>query len=511
MKKTAVTLAAALLLAPVLLIGYRVVWLRYPPFPAAPGVAWNLGLEASVKGERGQDTEVSVALPDDRREWIITGEQIESGELSFSLFRKGAHRLGMWSGTLDRAEELISYRAVIVASNRASPQAPSPIPGRYPPGLEKEEIELLKRLAVRWRAWSPSKRVRAAVAAFQGSWGEGGTPQEGDAEGWKQLRERRDAPTALLALLRAARIPARRVEGLRLSEGVETETLVWVEAWTGARWERIEPQRGELFPSTASLLALSVGGEPVVRVKRGEIAQLCWTLSRETLSRWRMHYERFRTSTHWLDRWSLFRLPEEFQETFRFLLLVPMGALMICVLRNMVGFPTFGVFMPVLMALAFRTTGLGYGLAIFATLVLVGYAVRGRLDRLRLLLVPRLSVILTLVIGLFTFLALVGSKTGQRELMAVGLIPFVILTMTIERFFLVVEEAGVREGLKTAAGSALVAALTSQILQWETLQLTFFVYPELILAMAACQVLIGRYTGYRLSEVFRFRAFRGSE
>jgi hypothetical protein len=183
---------------------------------------------------------------------------------------------------------------------------------------------------------------------------------------------------------------------------------------------------------------------------------------------------------------------------------------MICVLRNLVGFPTFGIFMPVLMALAFRNTGLAYGLGIFAGVVLIGYFVRRWIDKLRLLLVPRLSVILTLVILCITIFALIGNKLGLREFMAVGLLPFVILTMTIERFFVIVEEAGPREGLWTATGSAAVATITYEILHLETLQLTFFIYPELLFAVAGAQVLLGRYKGYRLSELIRFRKLRGS-
>jgi hypothetical protein len=181
---------------------------------------------------------------------------------------------------------------------------------------------------------------------------------------------------------------------------------------------------------------------------------------------------------------------------------------MICVLRNIVGFPTFGIFMPVLMALAFRNTGLAYGLGIFAGVVLIGYLVRRWIDKLRLLLVPRLSVILTLVIACITVFALIGNKLGLREFMAVGLLPFVILTMTIERFFIITEEAGVRKGFWTAAGSAAVATITYEIIHLEPLQLTFFVYPELLFAVAAFQVLLGRYTGYRLSELIRFRKLR---
>jgi hypothetical protein len=166
--------------------------------------------------------------------------------------------------------------------------------------------------------------------------------------------------------------------------------------------------------------------------------------------------------------------------------------------------------MPVLLALAFRSTGLLYGLGIFASILCLGYAVRSGLDRMRLLLVPRMSVILTLVIACFTVLALAGNKLGMRHLMAVGLLPFVILTMIIERFFVVVEESGLKEGLQMALGSAAVAMIAYAIISWETLQLTFFVFPELLAAVAALQILLGRYTGYRLSEVFRFRSLRGS-
>jgi hypothetical protein len=183
---------------------------------------------------------------------------------------------------------------------------------------------------------------------------------------------------------------------------------------------------------------------------------------------------------------------------------------MICLLRNIIGLPTFGVFLPVLMALAFRSTGLAYGLGIFWGVVLFGYVVRRQIDKLRLLLVPRLSVILTLVILCIIFFALLGNKFGLREFMAVGLLPFVILTMTIERFFVIVEESGGREAIWTAVGSAGVAVITYKILQLEPLQLTFFVYPELLFVIAAIQVLVGRYTGYRLLELFRFRGFWSS-
>jgi len=166
--------------------------------------------------------------------------------------------------------------------------------------------------------------------------------------------------------------------------------------------------------------------------------------------------------------------------------------------------------MPVLMAIAFRTTGLFYGLMIFAGILGIGYAIRRWLNDLHLLLVPRLSTILTLIIFCFAVLALIGNKLEVRNMMAVGLLPFVILTMTVERFYILIEETGVRETLLTAAGSTAVSILTYAILDIERLQLFFFVFPEMLFAVAACQILLGRYTGYRISEYIRFRALKGA-
>jgi len=313
---------------------------------------------------------------------------------------------------------------------------------------------------------------------------------------------------ALLTLLRAAGLPARVAEGFFLAESVMAAPVRWIDVWTGQEWERVQPETGHIYPASVSFLVLTLGGAAPVRISAPETLETRWALSKQIISQWRMQFERVQRSTRLLDRWSLFSLPPQFQETFRILLLVPIGALMICVLRNIIGFSTFGIFMPVLMALAFRNTGLAYGLCIFGGVLLLGYVVRSRLDRLRLLLVPRLSVMVTLVICCFTLFALAGSKLGLRELMAVGLLPFVILTMTIERFFITVEESGGREALKMALGSAAVAAITHEIIHFEGLQLTFFVYPELLLAVAAFQIVVGRYTGYRLSEYLRFRTFR---
>ena len=501
-------LAVVLLLVSFLLIGYRILWLKYPILPAAPQKVWQFTVDAHVNGGE-KETTVMIGLPSTHRGQIVAEERIRSGTLSFNLLREGLNQIGLWSGAISPRGEVIGYGSTIQVQPQRLLKTKPPRLEPYPKNVGEAEQKLARRLVGKWDPLPSADRLRRVAAAVKGFWGTP-LPDAQDLQAWSAFQEKHSQLDAFLLLLRAADLPARVVEGLQLAQSVTNSTLTWIEVWTGQEWENLHPEKGEIHQAPAPFLPLTTDGLPVVRVNNGELSEVRFTLNREIINQWRMQFARIMRSNRFLDRWSLFRLPPEFQRTFRILMLVPIGALMICLLRNMVGFPTFGIFLPVLMALAFRNTGLVYGLGIFWGVVLVGYLVRRWIDKLRLLLVPRLSVILTLVIICITVFALLGNKFGLREFMAVGLLPFVILTMTIERFFVIVEEAGAQQGLLTAAGSAGVATITYEILQLEPLQLTFFVYPELLFAVAAVQVLLGRYTGYRLLELFRFRRFWSS-
>jgi hypothetical protein len=504
MKRPTLLLAVALSLLSFALIGYRVIWLKYPVFPAAPEKVWRLSMDARVKGGENGETTVRIALPSSHRGQMIAEERIHSGSISFNLLPEGLNQIGVWSGKINPEGETIGYSATVKVGPERSFKNGSPL---LPPlsSVGEKEQELARRLVGKWDSLPPADRLRRIAAALRGIWGSP-PPEDQDIREWSAFQQKHPHLEAALLLFWAAGLPARVVEGLQLAESVAGATLTRVEVWTGQEWELLQPEKGEIYQKPAPFLTLATG-LTAVRVVNGELSEIRWTLNRLIISQWRLQFDRIMNSNHFLDRWSLFRLPADFQGTFRILILVPIGALMICLLRNIIGFPTFGVFLPVLLALAFRNTGLAYGLGIFWGVVLFGFLVRRQIDRLRLLLVPRLSVVLTLVILCIIFFALLGNKLGLREFMAVGLLPFVILTMTIERFFVIVEEAGAREALWNAAGSVGVAVIAYKIYQLEPLQLTFFVYPELLFLVAGIQLLLGRYTGYRLLELFRFRGF----
>jgi hypothetical protein len=72
------------------------------------------------------------------------------------------------------------------------------------------------------------------------------------------------------------------------------------------------------------------------------------------------------------------------------------------------------------------------------------------------------------------------------------------------------EERGGSEALQQGLGSLLVATVAFTVMDLEIAKHLVFVFPESLLIVLALTLLIGRYTGYRLSELFRFRDFTGS-
>jgi hypothetical protein len=93
--------------------------------------------------------------------------------------------------------------------------------------------------------------------------------------------------------------------------------------------------------------------------------------------------------------------------------------------------------------------------------------------------------------------------------LSVALFPMVIIAMTIERMSVVWEERGPVDAMRAGFGSLVVAVIAYVAMGWAWLEHLVFTFPELLLVVLALVVLAGRYTGYRLLELSRFKALSG--
>ncbi|QMT61811.1 inactive transglutaminase family protein [Legionella sp. PC997] len=313
---------------------------------------------------------------------------------------------------------------------------------------------------------------------------------------------------AAILILNQSKISAIPVKGIYLSQKSKAELSSFLAVFNGKNWIYINPKTGGAgLPK--DFLIWQYGNEPVFNVEGGKKPQFSLTVSPTPINALSIAKSRGLQSDSQLLRFSLLQLPVNAQATYKILLTVPIGAFIILILRNFIGLKTFGTFMPVLIALAFRETHVVWGISLFVIIVSFGLLARFYLDQLRLLLVPRLAAILTVVIMLMIFISIISQNLGLDAGLSVALFPLVILTMTIERMCITWDERGASEAIKSGIGSLIAAVISYWAMSYEPLQYLVFAFPELILVLLALILWFGQYRGYRLFELKRFKSLAG--
>lgn len=314
-----------------------------------------------------------------------------------------------------------------------------------------------------------------------------------------------DFADLLTTLLASARIPARMVHGFPLAGRQRSAELVsWLEVHDGDRWLYFNPATGEQSLPDRFLVWWR-GNEPLVSVAGGSNVQVDFAIQENHLDAVAIAEKQAIQRGRSAVDFSLYSLPIRTQAVYSVLLMIPIGALIMVIMRNIVGIDAFGTFMPVLIALAFRETKLLWGLILFSLLVTLGLTIRFLLDRLRLLLVPRLSAVLIVVVILMLFISMTSHRLGLEMGLSVALFPMVIIAMTIERMSVVWEERGPADAIRGGIGSLFVAVAAYIFMGLPWLEHLIFTFPELLLVILSIVLLAGRYTGYRLTELRRFK------
>jgi len=310
-------------------------------------------------------------------------------------------------------------------------------------------------------------------------------------------------------MLLLSRIPARVVNGIYLSDfNRHAGILHWLEAYVDGSWKSFAASADSsnlpenAFPwwrGTARIAKLAGGKnlESNLTIAAASVPALRRVLATD-----------LRKNTNLLA-YSLFTLPLSTQQVYKIILTVPIGVFFLTLLRNVVGVRTFGTFMPVLIAIAFRETHVLWGLVLFTLVVSIGLLVRLYLESLRLLVVPRLSSVLIVVVLSMAGISVVSNQLGFERGLSVALFPIVILTMTVERMSIIWDERGPAEMIRLGIGSLIVAVAVYWIMVNSYVEHLCLVFPELLLIVLACNLLLGRYAGYRLLDLPRFRVLAG--
>ncbi|MBI5155576.1 transglutaminase, partial [Candidatus Poribacteria bacterium] len=310
----------------------------------------------------------------------------------------------------------------------------------------------------------------------------------------------------MVALLRAKNIPARMANGLILENSRKRTTHAWAEAWVDGHWVPFCPTNDHFARIPENYLELGKGDAAVITHSRNIGFDWKWTVRHQLNTRERAVLSNVDHPLNILRAWTTLKDYHVSLDLIMVILMVPIGATVVAFARNIVGVVPFGTFMPTLVAVSFRDTGFLLGAIMFTTVMIGAVTVNWMLLKLRLLHIPRLTIIITVVVLSILGVSVLCIKAGLGNGAAVSLFPMAILSLTSERFTQTLLLDGAREAARRLFVTFVVSCACYLVIGWTTLQLLLVAFPELLLVNIAINLVLGSWTGLRLVELTRFRA-----
>lgn len=187
------------------------------------------------------------------------------------------------------------------------------------------------------------------------------------------------------------------------------------------------------------------------------------------------------------------------------ILMLPVMATVIAAARQFVGVKAFGIFAPTVIALSFLATGLLYGVTIFIAIIVLGTLARLVARRFRLLYLPRMAIVLSLLAFAIFGMFFAGAIFDKPGFISISIFPILIMTVLTEHFVSVQMEQGLKTATKLTLETLALSVVGYLIGDWTFFKTLILAYPELVLLTLLVNYITGKFTGLRLTEYLRFR------
>jgi len=486
------------------LVWYKVGVLGIPFLPHEKRSVYKVGAEITFEGQK-KAALISMALPQPQEGIQILSEDVSSSGFGYAEAQTKNGKRAEWSKRKVEGPQILYYSLEVLME----PGEHNPKP---PMEYSEQESESLSDLpnTLRNTAKNLLDDVRSRSAdthSFVAQLIQDFSAKEPSQAVKILLSQSKETKIEILyRLLRYRKISVRKIHGLYLENERRNIALTpMLEAYDGKKWQLYDLNKGKVTRDK-NFFIWKQGGDSLIEVTGASKSNISFSLNeRQVPVQYLLDKKEVLKKDAILD-FSLFSLPISEQNAYKHILLVPFGALVVVLLRVLVGLRTSGTFMPILIALAFMETTLFAGLIMFIVIVGIGLIIRSYLSSLNLLLVSRISAVMIVVILIMSFMSILSFKLGIKEVLTVTFFPMIILAWTIERMSILWEEEGAKEVLIQGGGSLIVAVIAYFVMSNAFISHITFNFPELLLVVLAVIIMLGRYSGYRLSELIRFKS-----
>jgi hypothetical protein len=192
--------------------------------------------------------------------------------------------------------------------------------------------------------------------------------------------------------------------------------------------------------------------------------------------------------------------------TIVLLLLLPLVATLVSVLHYLLGISGYGIFMPTMMAVAFLATGTVGGLVLMAVILAITLLSNLVVKKLKLHFWPARSITLLFVgLGIFGGMSLV-SYLGIFDVSKISIFPILFMILLTEDFVRTQLVKSKKEAVRLTLGTLILGVFGALLMEMKWLQNTVLNYAEVVVILVILiNILVGNYSGIRLSEIKRFK------
>ena len=483
---------------------YKAAYLGFPLTPGEKQKVWTVEATIDFVADGDKPVKVSLALPDIQDNYAMIDESSASPDYGASLAMIDGTRHVEWAKRKASGSQKLYYKLKFYYDSKV--ESDYDIHEKPDSKIEPYKFKGSKKLAaeslitiVKNRSADDTSFTSGLISLFN------------SAEPFQNVKmllgEKASVQTKMemvTRILSIEEVPFRVIKGLYLEDGKRKQNLTpLLEVYNGEKWVLFDINTGRI-DMPHNFVIWQRGGDSLFEVRGGHDSKVKFSVVENYVPAKQIAVL---DQDSKLLNFSLYILPSSEQNAFKSLLLIPIGALVVVFMRILVGLKTSGTFMPILIAVAFTQTKLLTGLIMFIVVVAIGLVIRSYLSRLNLLLVARISAVIIVVIGIMSTITIVSYKLGLYNVLSITFFPMIILSWTIERMSILWEEEGAKEVLLQGSGSLIVAVIAYLAMTNSLVQHITFNFPELYFVVLALIIALGKYTGYRLLELRRFKSF----
>ena len=510
---------AIMVLLPMSVTAYKLYFLDYPLAGLIPAPSYKVEVSMQVEGH-GEDIDIRTYLPKTDSRQSVDSEQNSSGEFTAELKSDQLNREASWKAENVRGQQSIIYAYAVRARHvRFNISSDLTIPDSYPaalapylvaePGIQKDDPQIVAAL----HRIEPSEKptILEAVTHIH--------RYLQDHLANRNFSGYTDALTALrlgeascngksrlfVAFARKLNIPARLVGGLIMQQGSKRTSHQWVEIYVSGHWVPFDTINDHFAEIPANFLTLYYGDLALFKHTANVNFQYLFKITKQLVPQPDTQSALSKSALNITNLYVFFERVGISQNLLTILLMLPLGALVTVVFRNVIGLETFGTFLPALIASAARETGLLWGIVGFISIILVSALVRRALDWLQLLHSPKMAIMLTTVVIVMMVITVGGVQLGLFELAHMTLFPIAILAITAERVALMEAEQGALKVAYITLMTLIVIAACYAVMDSLFMQSLILAFPELLLVVIALNLWLGKWIGIRVMEFVRFR------